>query len=213
MKGIIEGKFAEKYYNTQFSKKVIYKPNNFLKREILEEPKYKNKKLVIADLGCGTGVTIEYLKEKCKIIYGIDGSDEMIKLCKNNFFDDKNVELKKSNLLNIPLKNEECDVTILRMVLHHIPNKNKYKVLSEALRITKPKGKILIMDKFLFYPLLINNLFDFTKNLKERNQLFSHSYIKFEKIERFLEKFTKINFFHKIKREFYYKINVSYSKL
>ena len=44
------------------------------------------------------------------------------------------------------LKSNYFDYVIIRMGIHHV--KNKEKVMTEAYRILKPKGKFLIIDKY-----------------------------------------------------------------
>lgn len=139
--GAIEGQDA-KLYDKQVSsseRTIIYD------RFILESIKnIKNAK--ICDLCCGSGISINLLKNMAKEITGIDVSPEMIKICRKKFANNKNTKLKLSSAIKTNLKSGYFDYVIMRMGLHHIREKDK--VLSEVQRILKQGGKLILIDKF-----------------------------------------------------------------
>ncbi|HOK35332.1 MAG TPA: class I SAM-dependent methyltransferase [Candidatus Pacearchaeota archaeon] len=100
----------------------------------------------ILDLGCGTGRHLVYLAKKGFDVYGIDNSENGIKIAKN--------WLKKENLKahfkisdiykTLPYKNDFFDAVISTQALHHNKIENIRKLIKEIERILKPKGLIFV---------------------------------------------------------------------
>ena len=134
---------------------------------ILDNINLKSPK--ICDLCCGSGNTIDLLSNKSKEIIGIDASEEMIKICNEKFDKKKNIKIILSSVTKIKSEKECFDYVIIRMGLHHI--KDKEDVINEIYRILKPKGKIILIDKyytnrFKYYLTEISKLiFKFDKHL------------------------------------------------
>jgi len=202
MDGIIKGNFAKNYDKNLFSKKELFKPNCFLNREV---PKEK----ILVDLCCGSGVSIMYLKDRCKKIIGIDGSSDMIQICKNRFCYDKNVQLKIGLANNTGLPNCFCDIVLLRMGLHHI--KNKKDVINESYRILKKGGKLLIMDRFLMYNKFFTFILDSIRNIKRGNFIVGHHYCKIEDLLNICTNF-KHSYKTEVKQKFLIKSNLIFIK-
>lgn len=104
----------------------------------------KNQQGKILDLGCGTGRN--FLKSKDKKYYGIDFSEEMLKLAEKN--SQKNgikTILKKSTTNKIPFKENYFNAIICYATLHCIPSKKeRQKTLKEIQRTLKPHSETLI---------------------------------------------------------------------
>jgi 2-polyprenyl-3-methyl-5-hydroxy-6-metoxy-1,4-benzoquinol methylase len=132
----------ENYYNNFLSylvKDRIY-PN---KRHIHIKgivKKFINKGDIVLDLGCGIGITTEFIKNRGADVVGIDISPEIIKYaCKTV----PNVEFICEDILNINLK-KKFDVICIFDCLEHV-TKDKYEKLFAILKEhSKPKAKILI---------------------------------------------------------------------
>lgn len=136
--GLIEGKKARAYA----SKERLWERTKVFNDFILKNIKFGSK-IKVCDLCCGHGNTIELLKGKVGEITGVDGSSEMIKICKERL---QGVKLVLSYVNDTKLKSEYFDYVILRNGLHHI--KEKEEVMNEIYRILKPKGKLILIDKF-----------------------------------------------------------------
>lgn len=104
----------------------------------------KNKEGKILDLGCGSGRN--FTKRTGVDFYGVDFSENMIKLARKNA-KEKNVDAKLfvSNAKNLPFEDNFFDYAIYIAALHCIESKETRKnSLEELFRVLKPKAKIMI---------------------------------------------------------------------
>lgn len=103
---------------------------------------------VVGDLGCGTGAIVAALAPHVGSVIGVDASDEMLKAAarrlENDFPDVKNVQLRPGVLEALPLEDAMLDAAMLVLVLHHLAAPSV--ALSEAFRVLKPGGRLLIVD-------------------------------------------------------------------
>jgi ubiquinone/menaquinone biosynthesis C-methylase UbiE len=99
----------------------------------------------LLDLGCGSGR--HFIKKEGLKIYGVDFSEEMIKLAGKNAKTKKiNVELKLMQNEKIPYFKEFFDNIICVAVLHCVETREgRKKLLSEMKRVLKPGGRALIL--------------------------------------------------------------------
>ncbi|MFT4303410.1 MAG: class I SAM-dependent methyltransferase [Candidatus Woesearchaeota archaeon] len=208
MKGIIKGKKAYIYDKQVNTSKRTNQYNSFLKRNVVGD------NLVIADFGCGTGISFPSIINKCKILYGIDGSKEMINICKEKYNSSKctkKIKLILSDLSNTRIKKESCDLVIIRMTLHHL--RNKKHVINEAHRILKSQGKLLVIDTFRHRNILITYLLDIKRNYEMGMELFQHNYCTLNEFTSIIKnKFKIININSQIKN-FYTKANIILIKM
>ncbi|MEL6343229.1 MAG: methyltransferase domain-containing protein [Myxococcota bacterium] len=100
--------------------------------------------LVVADLGCGTGQTLEALAPNVQQVIGVDREAAMLSLARSRLADANNVTLYQSGLEDLPLDDQVADIALLMLVLHHI--RDVPAALTEARRILRPDGQILILD-------------------------------------------------------------------
>lgn len=94
----------------------------------------------ILDIGCGTGETLTFLKNlypKAKL-YGIDISNRAVMYSKQR----GHWRIQKASANTLPFKNNFFDAVLYLDVLEHI--KDDAKAISEAKRVLKSKGVIII---------------------------------------------------------------------
>ncbi len=85
----------------------------------------------VADVGCGNGIFINYLKSKFKLkkVIAIDNSNAALKYVKTNKL--------KADISNLPINNNQYDLSVALEVIEHLDN-NTYKIaLKELSRISK----------------------------------------------------------------------------
>ncbi len=99
----------------------------------------------ILDVATGTGKQAFAFAKKGYDVTGIDLSEEMLKVAskKNKY---KNVKFEVADATNMPFENNKFDVSCVSFALHDMPLTIREKVLKEMVRVTKPKGMIVIVD-------------------------------------------------------------------
>lgn len=102
--------------------------------------------MVVADLGCGDGyLTVEASRFAKKVI-AVDRSDTALARARAMAARRKlrNVEWKRGELEQLPLKDASVDVALLSQALHHAADPST--ALAEAVRILRPAGRVLLLE-------------------------------------------------------------------
>jgi len=154
------------------------------------------KSSFVLDLGCGTGVYLEYLIFKgCKTCYGVDSPSEYIFQAKNRGYK----EIKTISDLNykkIPFKKEFFDFIVSKDVFEHLLN--PVFVLEEVKRTLKPKGFFLfhVPNHFPLHKrlkFLFNNNID-TYNFFAKESRWTYPHIRFYEYNDLLSVFNRHGF-------------------
>jgi ArsR family transcriptional regulator len=103
-----------------------------------------DQRWVVADLGCGTGQVAASVAPFVAQVVAVDDSPEMLSTAAGRLADLDNVDVRQGELESLPVADDELDVAILSLVLHHIVD--PLSVLSEVRRALRPGGKVLIID-------------------------------------------------------------------
>jgi ubiquinone/menaquinone biosynthesis C-methylase UbiE len=98
----------------------------------------------VGDLGCGTGQVADALAPFVAHVIAVDRSGEMLQAAKRRLRDARNVEVRRGELEALPIADGELDAATLLLVLHHLPD--PAAALSEASRVLRPGGRLLIAD-------------------------------------------------------------------
>jgi SAM-dependent methyltransferase len=124
----------------------------------------------LLDIGCGHGL-IHPLLKKCNIT-GIDTAQEVIEMAKVL---NPKVHYQSYDGQQIPFPSESFDFAIITCVIHHVNPDNWNSFLTEAKRVVKKGGCILIFEHNPLNPatryVVKNNEMDADANLISRNQL------------------------------------------
>jgi ubiquinone/menaquinone biosynthesis C-methylase UbiE/DNA-binding transcriptional ArsR family regulator len=99
---------------------------------------------VVGDLGCGTGQLSAALAPFVSRIVAVDASAAMLQTARRRLRDIENVDLRRGELEALPIDDARLDAATLMLVLHHLAEPEK--ALTEAARVLKPGGRLLIVD-------------------------------------------------------------------
>lgn len=99
---------------------------------------------VVADLGCGTGIVAEALAPHVARVIGVDASPFQLKEARRRLRHAFNVELREAQLESLPLEGGSVDAVVIMLVLQYVPE--PLQALSEAGRILKPGGRLLLLE-------------------------------------------------------------------
>lgn len=102
--------------------------------------------MVIADLGAGEGTFSQLLARRAKKVIAVDHSEKMVEygreLARKHGV--KNLEYRKGDLENLPIRDEAVDLAFFSQALHHAQHPER--AVAEAARILKPGGRIVVLD-------------------------------------------------------------------
>lgn len=100
----------------------------------------------VLEIGCGIGDLTKYFSHYYLDIVSIDINKKNIAIAKKNCNTEKfhKVHFLACDAEELCFKDNEFDLIIFSEVLHHIPN--RIKVLNEAHRVLKPKGKAFAIE-------------------------------------------------------------------
>ena len=98
----------------------------------------------VADLGCGTGAVTQSLAPFVGRVIAIDESGAMLSAARKRLHGIANVDVRNGRLEALPLGDGEADVALLFLVLHYVTE--PARVISEAVRVLKPGGRLLVLD-------------------------------------------------------------------
>ncbi|NMH70098.1 methyltransferase domain-containing protein [Bacillus sp. RO3] len=124
----------------------FFNSGNFLKarNKIFQGEKFVENQNILF-VGVGTGADLELIEHKELNITAIDYSNEMLEKAKVKF-KDSSIKFFEMDAQNMSFKDNQFDVVVGSLVLSVVPDADK--CTKEMIRVLKPKGKILIFDKF-----------------------------------------------------------------
>ena len=102
--------------------------------------------MVIADLGAGEGTFSQLLARRAKKVIAVDSSEKMVEVGRDlaRKHRIRNLEYRLGDLESLPISDAEADVAFFSQSLHHAIR--PVRAVSEAARILKPGGRIVILD-------------------------------------------------------------------
>ena len=132
--------------------------------------------MVIADLGAGEGTFSQLLAKRARKVIAVDNSDKMVEygteLARKHGV--KNLEYRKGDIESVPIREGGVDLAFFSQALHHARHPDR--AVSEAWRILKPGGRIVVLD-------LLRH------NHEEARELYADLWLGFSEVEvsRFLK--------------------------
>lgn len=101
---------------------------------------------VVADLGAGEGTLSQLLAQRAKHVIAVDISPKMVEFGTNLAKEHQlpHLEFRLGDIEEVPIATATVDLAILSQALHHAEEPTR--ALSEAFRILRPGGQLLILD-------------------------------------------------------------------
>ncbi len=96
----------------------------------------------VLELGCGNGMYTGILAGKCQKLYVTDYSEQMVTVCRDNFERLQNAVFQQQNCCDLKYEDQSFDCIVMVNLLHIIENPEQ--ALTEAWRVLKPGGKLII---------------------------------------------------------------------
>jgi ubiquinone/menaquinone biosynthesis C-methylase UbiE len=106
------------------------------------------RRLRLIDIGCGTGRFLDFVKQAWPRLpsLGLDLSEAYICHARRHLKRWARVNLIVANAEAIPVPDHSCDAVTSIFMLHELPPKVRRTVISEAARVLKPGGRLILMD-------------------------------------------------------------------
>ncbi len=106
--------------------------------------------LSVLDVGCGTGTTDRVLMPRVGGLHGVDISEEMLAKARLNV---PNASYSWYDGEKLPFTDGTFDAVVAICVLHHVPVSNRFKFVSEMVRVVRPGGVVAIFEHNPMNPL------------------------------------------------------------
>ncbi len=102
----------------------------------------------IMDLGCGNGNISQLLLQQFPnaTFHLVDGSEEMIKGCKNRFSKKENIEYYHTFFQDLSFPKHSLDVLTAGLALHHLTAEEKQTIYPKIYQWLKPNGYFTFTD-------------------------------------------------------------------
>lgn len=142
-------KIIENYYNNYDEDSRLVKDNAH-KVEYITTKKYIEKYLKkgdrILEIGAGTGRYSIYYAQKGYQVDSVELVNKNLEILKSKITKDMNIKTIQGNALNLYMYQDNTfDITLVLGPMYHLyEEKDVNKAINEAIRVTKPGGKILL---------------------------------------------------------------------
>lgn len=185
-----------KNYYSEYDEEGRLEKDNAHRMEFITTTKYIEKYLKPEDrmieIGAATGRYSLYFAKKGFKVYSVELLEENLNILKNKIEPEMKINTMQANAMDLSMyKDNSFNITLCLGPLYHLfSNEDKLKAISEAIRITKPGGKIFLAyitndSVILNYGLKKGNLKRLAKMCDENfkvpdipEEIFSVSYIK-----------------------------------
>lgn len=147
---------------TDFFNSRVYKYEDHMKKTVKNFNKYyksvsnpikrTDKRVLVLDLGCGTGLEIKHILKKAPnaIIYCVDISKGMLEKLKENYSANrKNLKIINKSYLKYKLGVNKFDYVVSVMTMHHLEQEPKLKLYKAIKKSLKRDGNYIEGDYYV----------------------------------------------------------------
>ncbi len=127
------------------------------------------------DVGCGTGLLFNSIKDRSTIIIGVDISRKLLRRAHEKTRNKSNIMLINADADHLPFKEETFDMIFMITVLQNLPD--YISTLKEISRVSRRNGLILLtglkrsFEKREFYNLLVESGMEILHFIDDENLL------------------------------------------
>ncbi len=99
----------------------------------------------LLDVATGTGAQAFAFADRAREVVGIDMSAAMLRIArrKNRF---PNVTFQQADAAELPFDDESFDASCVSFALHEMPAGVRERVVREMVRVTSPRGRVIVVD-------------------------------------------------------------------
>jgi len=141
---------------------------------LIEEHFAPSTPLRVLEVGCGPGLSLEYLANKLESIelFGVDFSTTMLNVAGDRLSRCANLpNLVNANAFELPFHTDSFDAIYATRFIHQFPHAEKKRLYAEFSRVTRHHGLILVEFYKRFYHRLRYHV---TRQQKSSDSYFSH---------------------------------------
>lgn len=102
------------------------------------------KGMSVLDVGCGTGIHLEYYQKAGCEVYGIDPSEAMLEAAHDRLGED--ADFHHGSATEMPYPDGKFDLATCMLALHEMDPDIRSAVVEEMKRVIKSEGRILWID-------------------------------------------------------------------
>jgi SAM-dependent methyltransferase len=99
---------------------------------------------VVADLGCGTGASLEAIAPHVGRAIGVDNTPAMLEAAAQRLDSFDNVELLQGDLAQLPIESGSVDAAMMVLALSYVADPSA--CVAEVTRVLRPGGRVAIVD-------------------------------------------------------------------
>src|SRR3989339_1545278 len=132
---------SKRYFNRVKNPFIITKERRLTDLVVKE---IKSSDVIMLEVGCGEGSNYHYLSERLPNLKytGLDISKEKVVFFNDHFHGARAV---CGDAISLPFGPSSFDVILCRDIMHHVDFARE-RMISEAMRVLRPQGKILILE-------------------------------------------------------------------
>lgn len=110
---------------------------------------------IVLDLGCGSGAFVIPAAKFCRKVFAVDISEPMLTILQDKLESLRisNVTVSKAGFLTYTHNEEQPDVVITSLALHHLPDYWKSVALLKIANTLKPNGILYLFDVVFNFPI------------------------------------------------------------
>ncbi len=122
--------------------------DRFRRRSLQRLPLDDDSRPEVLISGIGTGLDIPHLPVEARYV-GVDITPAMLRKARRraNARPELEIELHEGDAMRLPFDDGRFDAVVLHLILAVVPDSQR--ALSEAARVLRPGGRIIVFDKFL----------------------------------------------------------------